>query len=89
MKKALTDLQLLNMSYEQIDGYINKAFNHVTDPYELVLVGALIDKAKQHKDCLERDNLERRCVAKYPTLELEGLGLESDQLETMLQYNAY
>ena len=89
MKKALTDLQLLNMTYEQIDNYINDAFAHVTEPYELVMVGLLIDKAKQHKDDLERNNLERRCVNKYPELYLEGLGIESEQLETMLQYNAY
>ncbi len=89
MKKALTDLQLLNMSYEQIDDYINKAFDHVTKPFELVLVGSLIDKAKQHKDSLERDNLERRCVEQYPELYLEGLGLDTEELDTLLTYHPY
>ncbi len=89
MKKALTDLQLLNMTHEQIDEYINNAFAHVTKPHELVLVGALIEKAIQHKDSLERNNLERRCVSKYPELELNGLGLDSEQLDTLLKYNAY
>jgi len=89
MKKPLTDLQLLNMSCDEIDNYIDEAFKHITDEYELVMVGILIDKAKERKSELERNNLEKRASNKHPELYLEGLGLESDILETLLIHKAY